>query len=152
MHTQRANTTLYFLDMLCMVLAISLIAFSLYVFPYLLGYQKYDVPEFIVTISVWFETHHSLGGFMSVLAILGPFIVAGIAFMFVSRLITIYMETHDYEPGVPHVDQEEYEEHLHKPSATRVKKPHTTLLIIGLMVLIVAALALLEYYLVISIF
>lgn len=152
MRKLQGSATLYALDVICMVMAISLIGISLYLLPYVLGFQRYDVPEFVVTLFHWYETHSTMGGFMIALSVLLPFLVAGIAFILISRLITYYLETHGDEPGVPHVDADDYQEHLQRREHSVRHISKATWLVLGLMVAIVAGLFLLEYYLVIEIF
>lgn len=146
------SATLYALDVICMVMAISLIGISLYLLPYVLGFQQYDVPEFFVTLFHWYETHSTMGGFMIAVSVLLPFLVAGLGFIFISRLITYYLETHGIEPGVPHVDAEEYEEHLQRREHAARHISKATWLVLTLMAGIVLVLFLLEYYLIIEIF
>jgi hypothetical protein len=149
--TQRGSTTLYVLDLLCTFLAIGLIGFSLYILPHIFGLRYYEVPEFITSTEIYLESAHSLNGVMLAGAIFSPIFVAGIAFVFIARIIAFYVETHAPEPGVPHVDREEYEEHVADEKRRHRSIIVPIIVILSLMGLVIGALFVAEYYLVFSI-
>lgn len=149
---QQGNIALYTLDMICLILAVTLVFFTVYITPYLvLGYRNYDVPTFVVQLSVWYETHTRLSSSMLVLAIYFPFLMAALAFLGITRIISIYIETHEPEPGVPHVDLDELREHDKMVRHNAWEKFKPVGLVLLLMALVAVVLTAAEYYLVINI-
>lgn len=150
---QQGSAALYFLDLTCMVIAIGLIGFTLYIIPYVvLNYEGYDVPQFVIALDHWFDTHHTLSGSLTAFAIFGPLILASIAFLYIAKLIAFYIETHEPEPGVPHIDLEDYEEHVKNEIGPKRSTWLSTVIVISLMVAVLVTLALLEYFLIINIY
>jgi len=147
---QRGNVILYSLDIICTFAAISLVLFGLYVTPYLFGAHFYDVPEFVVQLSVMAEQNGAKGYYM-IFALLAPIFISAVALFIIAKYVAVYVETHEPEPGVPHIDQEEYQEHVkvNYDSKKHYAKPIATTL--SLMLLVLGALALAEYFLIFSI-
>lgn len=151
MYRQRGHAILYALDMLCVIMAVGLFGLSVYLLPYFLGFSGYDVPEVVVTFRDYLQTHADLNGVLLVIAVVLPLVIAAICFLLISRLITIYLETHEPEPGVPHVDQDEYEEHLHKPTVAKGTLFKQVAIIVFMILAVVGGLLGFEYYLIQSI-
>lgn len=151
MRTQRGNVILYSLDIFCTFTAIALILFGLYITPYLFGAHFYDVPSFVVHLSAFLETNQNLQGYYAVFAIIAPIFISAVALLIIAKYVAVYVETHEAEPGVPHVDAEEYQEHVKTDydSKKHYAKPIATT--VTLMVLVLVALGLAEYYLIFSI-
>lgn len=149
--TQRGNVVLYALDLFCTFTALGLIFFALYITPYMFGMHFYDVPEFVVELSVYFEQHHNLSGFAYIAAVVLPLIMAGGALLLIARLIAFYVETHEPEPGVPHVDLEEYREHKNTEYAMKKHYMKPIFFTLSLIFLVIGALVAAEYYLIFGI-
>ena len=144
--SQRASSILHILDFMSTLAAIALIGFTFYLLPYLLmGYHNYEVPSFIVHVSAWYEQHRSLSDIVATIAILGPFILASIAFIYIAKLIALSIESHEPEPGVPHIERDEYEDHrlAQRHDTGWLSKPVMT--IIALMLMVFLLLFLTEY-------
>lgn len=92
-HDFKHHNILYVLDLICMSLAVGLVGFCLYIAPFVLfGYQSYDVPLFVMQVAHWYETHHGLKDFLLILIVFGPVILASAGFIYISRLISYYLE------------------------------------------------------------
>jgi hypothetical protein len=151
MYTQRGHAILYALDMLCVIIAVGMFGLTVYLLPYFLGFSGYDVPESVVAFRDYLQTHADLNGVLLIIAVLLPLLIAAICLLLISRLITIYLETHEPEPGVPHVDQDEYEEHVAKPSVNRAMLIKQVTIIVLMMLAVIGGLIGFEYYLIQSI-
>ena len=90
-------------------------------------------------------------GYYTIAALLLPIYISAAALFIIAKYIAVYVETHEPGPGVPHIDQEEYEEHVRAnyDSKKHYAKPISTAL--SLMLLVIGALVLAEYFLIFSI-
>lgn len=151
MRNQRGNVILYSLDIFCTFSAISLILFGLYILPYLFGVDSYDVPEFVVRLSNYYQQQHGVQGIAMILAVVAPLFIAGGALLYIAKFIAVFVETHEAEPGVPHVDQEELREHDQAVYNSKHHYVKPVALTLTLMLLVLGALFAAEYYLIFSI-
>jgi hypothetical protein len=148
---QQGGTILYTLDMICTFMAVLLLLFGIYILPYLFGAHTYDVPQFVVQLSVYYEQHHNIQGFYTILAVVAPLFIAGIVLLIIAKYIAVYVETHGIEPGVPHVDETEYQEHLQTDYAGKSHHAASIAMIVTLMLTVIGVLVAAEYFLVFSI-
>jgi hypothetical protein len=97
---------LFTFGVICLCLATGLFAFVLYVLPHVLFNLNYEVPEFVVRLTYYYQAHHGLDGLMHVFMVVFPVILAGLAFLFIANYVTHIIE-HDEGVDV------EWEEHEH---------------------------------------
>lgn len=138
-----ANHKIYILGMICLILSLSFLFFSLYIVPFLIWELDYDVPLLVVNlISVLKENYnYSLGASKLIVWLL--FFIPGLIAGFISYRTSNYIDNTIYHlnsTADENQDQKRVSEHRQelKDSSSLALK------IIGLMILIVAAIFMLE--------
>ena len=98
------NRNLFFLGLICMVLSLVLIGFSLYIFPFVFFGINYSMPEFVYTFAHWVNFHHDIKGFTALLLFYLPFLVTGLIFGYISKKINNLIEQQSISREDLHLD------------------------------------------------
>lgn len=137
--------TLYILGIISLILAISLLFFSLYILPFFIWHLDYNVPEQIVYLSTFFQDKYDYTVTKSNILVWLVFFVPGIIFGIISNYISNYIDNEIY-----HINMEQTEEER-ELSSSEVKKQikesaSLGLKIISLMIIIVLIVLLLQLF------
>lgn len=131
---------LFAVGMLAMVLSFAMFAFVLYILPHIFFHWHYDVPEFVIQLETWYQTQQSLQGFMLVIAIFTPFILAGLVFAYIAKKANLIIER-DHELDAHHELEPEFRNQ-------RFERDQSESLTMGLKLLAIIAIVLLALFLV----
>lgn len=138
------NNKLFIFGVICLVTSLGLLFFSLYLLPYFIWELSYNVPDFILGFLATLQDdyHYSSAGSKTVvwLGFFVPCVITGIISYFVSHYLDNKI------PGIaPEVEPEQ-----EKPEGETQKQIKESaslgLQILGLMVIIVVAILLLQYF------
>ncbi|MFT4057928.1 MAG: hypothetical protein QM652_00105 [Legionella sp.] len=138
------NSKLFIFGIICLVISLGLLFFSLYILPYFLFEWNYDVPDFILNLLTIYQDnyHYTLAGskFIVWMLFFVPCVLTGLASYFVSR----YLDSKMYGPETPPIEeQEKNTEELQKQIKESVSLGGK---ILGLMIAIVVIILLLQYF------
>lgn len=82
---------LFFVFIISLVIALTLLAFAIYIFPPMVLEWKYDIPEFTFTWREWFKQHYEMyeerAGLMVFLIFFVPGIIASLSAYFSGKTI-----------------------------------------------------------------
>lgn len=73
---------------LCSVLAVGFFAFFLYITPHILFDLHYDVPEFVIQLTVFLKDHRDVDGYLFISVVLLPFFVGNLIFAYIGRKLS----------------------------------------------------------------
>lgn len=85
---KKTANILYGVGLTYVFIGVGLLLFSLYLIPHVLFDLSYDVPEFFIRLTFYFEHHHDLDGYALLSAIFLPFIVGALLFFYFAKRIT----------------------------------------------------------------
>lgn len=138
------NSKLFLFGIICMVISLGLLFFSLYILPYFLWELSYNVPDFILDLLAKYqdEYRYTSAGSKTVvwLIFFVPCVITGVISYFVSR----HLESKMY--GIEEPPQEESEK---APGEMQKQIKESASLggkILGLMIVIVVVILLLQYF------
>lgn len=86
------HLTLDLLAAVCVVTAVAILVFLLYVLPYLLFGFVYSVPTIIHQLSYWLTKHYDLDGMLLILTLIMPFLLTAIVLFYLSWRIAYRVE------------------------------------------------------------
>lgn len=104
----KANHKLYILGIICLVVALSLFSFSLFIAPFLLWQLDYDVPEIITNLITLFEDKYEYGTVASKLSVWMIFFLPSLIAGFFAYYISNRIDSEIYKVEIP----ERYEEKM----------------------------------------
>jgi hypothetical protein len=138
------NSKLFIFGIICLVISLGLLFFSLYILPYFLFEWSYNIPDFILNLLAKYQDdyHYTLAGskFVVWMMFFVPCVITGL----ISYFITRHLESKMYGPDITPVEEQpqnegEIQKQI-KESASLGGK------IIGLMIAIVVVILLLQYF------
>ncbi|TAL60575.1 MAG: hypothetical protein EPN84_09270 [Legionella sp.] len=138
----KAHHKLYIIGILSLLGCLSLLLFSLYILPYMVWGDYYDVPEFVVSLIAFFEDlkySSASSHFIVWLLFFLPALICGLISYYVSNYIDD--ELFDIKPETPEKDN--YEKQRLKRLERR-ESANLSLKILGLMFLIFLAIFLIQ--------
>jgi len=100
------NNKLFIVCMISLVMALSLVAFSFYIFPHLIWQASYDVPEFIGELREWFKEGYGYPESKANWSVFLMFFIPGIIASIITYIITnIIDKTDDVEAAAVRTQQ-----------------------------------------------
>lgn len=139
----KGHHKLYILGIVCMILCLGFLFFSLYITPYLIWGEHYDVPEFVSTLLALFEDRFqyssATSSFLVWLLFFTPSLICG----FISYRISNDIDNSllGGQDPIPAVDKSEI---LQEVRRDRAESTRLSLKILVLMILVVLAILLLQ--------
>ena len=97
----KINHKLYILGIICLVVALSLFSFSLFIAPFLLWQLDYDVPELIINLITLFEGKYEYGAGSSKLLVWMIFFVPSLITGFFAYYISNRIDSEIYKSEIP---------------------------------------------------
>lgn len=89
------HNNLFITCMISMVMALSLLAFSLYIFPYLIWHWVYDIPGFISDWREWLKDYHNYTESGAAWSVFLMFFIPGLIASLTTYIITNILEKMD---------------------------------------------------------
>lgn len=135
------NSKLYILGMVCLVLSLGFLFFSLFILPYLIWQLNYHVPGFILSLLNMMEESYNYSVGASKLIVWLLFFVPGLVTGYVSYFVTNYIDNTIY-----HIKTQTEEDREHKEIGKEIKESAGLgFKILGLMVFFIIIILLVEY-------
>ncbi|MCL9685003.1 hypothetical protein [Legionella maioricensis] len=97
----KTNHKLYISGIICLVIALSLFSFSLYIVPFLLWQLDYDVPDLITTLITLFEYKYEYGIVSSKLIVWLIFFVPSLITGFFAYYVSNRIDSEIYKSELP---------------------------------------------------
>lgn len=169
----KRSITIYIVGIICLVVAIGIFGFILYLLPYTLFNFNYNVPDFIVNLKTWLQEHHGVYGYWQMIILLLPPVTAGFLFLYLAREFSFSADEMEHiaepSPPTPVIESEvltnvelgptdsagDFQSYVKttNPSiaikkAGRVRRHHTLLKVMIYILLILLLLIMAEYFLV----
>ncbi len=139
------NNKLYIVGIICLVLCLGFLFFSLYILPFLIWGLHYDVPEFISRMLSYFEDNYYFSHYFSAICVwfifFIPSVITGIISYFISNNID------DHLLGIVKQSDEEVEQHSVEVRQELKESAGLGIKILFLMVLVVLGVILLQFLL-----
>ena len=95
------NHTVYIVGILCLVASLAMIAFSLYLLPYLLFGWHYSVPEFVIAWLDQIQTSYNLSVNASEWLIFAVFFIPGLVFALIADVVSNRIDNQIYGIQAP---------------------------------------------------
>lgn len=115
MQNTNQNNKLFIFGIICLVISLGLLFFSLYILPYLIWEFNYDVPDFIITlISNYQDNYYSLTASKTIVWLY--FFIPAVFFGFVSYFVSNYIDKHTPELQNPEEEEQKQESNLNRES------------------------------------
>ncbi|KTD75072.1 hypothetical protein [Legionella waltersii] len=92
MNNTNQNDKLFILGIICLVLALGLLFFSLYILPYIIWEFNYDVPDFILTMINDYQGNYSYSQGSSKAIVWLYFFIPSLIFGYISYYISNYID------------------------------------------------------------
>lgn len=138
------NHKLYILGLVCLVLCLGFLFFSLFILPFLIWQLNYNVPDFISAILNLFQEEYGYSDESSKTIVWLIFFIPGVITGLISYLVSNYIDNQIYKPEVESEDNEENLRNREKKQARR-ESAVFSLKILGLMILFVFLIFLFQY-------
>lgn len=133
------NSKLFVIGIICLLMSLALLAFGLYILPYLLWNWGYNVPEFVLSWREWLKEEYSYSDQVASWLVICVFLVPAIFCGYISQWISNYIDNQIYGIEKPSNSPEEEME---------VKKDlHFGLKIALLIILVLVLVALVQWLL-----
>ncbi len=97
----KINNKLYVLGIICLVVALSLFSFSLFIAPFLLWQLNYDVPELITNLITLFEGKYEYGAVSSKFLVWMIFFIPSLITGFLAYYISNRIDREIYKSEFP---------------------------------------------------
>ncbi|WP_028388500.1 hypothetical protein [Legionella fairfieldensis] len=86
------NSKLFVIGLLCLLLSLTLLAFGLYILPYLLWNWRYDIPDFVLSWREWLKEYYNFTDSGASWLIFLVFFIPAIICGFISRWASNYID------------------------------------------------------------
>lgn len=139
----KANSKLYILGMICLVLCLGFLFLSVYILPYFIWGLNYHIPAFVLNLVALFEDNYEYSGTYSKFLVWLIFVIPALITGLISYFVSNYIDNQIY-----HIDTLKLEDENFTPKEMGAEMKESTSLglkILGLMLLIVVVILLLQF-------
>ncbi|MFI4918855.1 MAG: hypothetical protein ACHP65_04800 [Legionellales bacterium] len=142
----KLHQKLYIFGIVCLLLCLTFLFLAVYILPFLIWGLHYDVPSFISYLLAFFQDSYEYSSFGSKFLLEVIFLGLGLITGLISYFISNYIDNQIYEI-VPVLDEEEAKQRTLKVKEEIKESAGLGLKILGLMVMIVAAILVIQFML-----
>jgi len=139
------HMVLFLTASVCMIMAVFFFVVTVYLVPFLVFGFIYQVPEIVIHLREYYETTRGYGGFLSMISIIGPFLIVSVILGFIASRLTRKLEELEITPTLEPDQIGEEERHFDWGAIGPIRSE------LALIIAVILLLFLAEYLIVIDI-